>query len=124
MVDYGSTSDDLSTTFAALADPTRRAILTRLISGEASVTELAEPFDMSMPAISKHLKVLERAGLVTRGRDAQWRPCRLDAGPLKDVADWIEPYRRMWEARFDRLETYLQQLQRKEKTHGRKRRNK
>jgi DNA-binding transcriptional ArsR family regulator len=124
MVDYSSTADDLSTTFAALADPTRRAILTRLISGEASVTELAEPFDMSMPAISKHLKVLERAGLVTRGRDAQWRPCRLDAGPLKDVADWIEPYRRMWEARFDRLETYLQQLQRKEKTHGRKRRNK
>jgi DNA-binding transcriptional ArsR family regulator len=123
MVEYAVAADHLSATFAALADPTRRAILTRLISGEASVTELAEPFDMSMPAVSKHLKVLERAGLVTRGRDAQWRPCRLDAGRLKDVADWIEPYRRLWEARFDRLETYLQELQRKERKHGRKRRN-
>ena len=123
MVSYVEASDHLSITFAALADPTRRAILTRLISGEASVTELAEPFDMSMPAVSKHLKVLERAGLVTRGRDAQWRPCHLDAGRLKDVADWIEPYRRVWEARFDRLETYLQQLKRKKK-HGHKRRHK
>jgi len=123
MVDPVATTDHLSTTLAALADPTRRAILTRLISGEASVTELAEPFDMSMPAVSKHLKVLERAGLVTRGRAAQWRPCRLDAGRLKDVADWIEPYRRLWEARFDRLETYLLELQRTRKKHGRQRRN-
>jgi DNA-binding transcriptional ArsR family regulator len=118
------TTDHLSSTFAALADPTRRAILTRLISGEASVTELAEPFDMSMPAVSKHLKVLERAGLVTRGREAQWRPCRLDAEGLKDVADWIEPYRRLWEARFDRLETYLLELQRTRRKRGRKRRSK
>ena len=123
MVSYVEASDHLSITFAALADPTRRAILTRLISGEASVTELAEPFDMSMPAVSKHLKVLERAGLVTRGRDAQWRPCHLDAGRLKDVADWIEPYRRVWEARFDRLETYLLELQRKRRKHGHQRRN-
>jgi len=124
MVEYVAAADHLSTIFGALADPTRRAILTRLISGEASVTELAEPFDMSMPAVSKHLKVLERAGLVIRGRDAQWRPCRLDARRLKDAADWIEPYRRLWEARFDRLETYLQELQRKGKTHGRRRRDK
>jgi DNA-binding transcriptional ArsR family regulator len=91
-------SDCLSTTFATLADPTRRAILARLVSGSASVTELAEPFDMSLPAISKHLKVLERAGLIARGREAQWRPCRLEAGPLKEVADWAELYRRFWRA--------------------------
>jgi DNA-binding transcriptional ArsR family regulator len=113
--------DQLSAVFGALADPTRRMILSRLVAGEASVTELAEPFDMSMPAVSKHLKVLERAGLVTRGREAQWRPCRLDAGPLKDAADWIEPYRRVWEARLNRLESYLHELQRKGKTRGRKR---
>jgi DNA-binding transcriptional ArsR family regulator len=104
-------ADLLSTTFSALADPTRRAILSRLLSGEASVTELARPFAMSMPAISKHLKVLERAGLVARGRDAQWRPCRLEAGPLRDVANWVEPYRRVWEARFDRLDAYLRAVQ-------------
>ena len=115
-------ADHLSTTFAALADPTRRAILARLTSGEASVTELAEPFDMSMPAISKHLKVLERAGLVARGREAQWRPCRLDPAPLKDVAAWVERYREMWEQRFDRLDNYLRQLQREEKKHGRQKR--
>src|SRR6188768_1666848 len=117
-------SDQLSTTFAALADPTRRAILARLTAGEASVTELAEPFDMSMPAISKHLKVLERAGLVARGREAQWRPCRLDPAPLKDVAAWVERYREMWEQRFDRLDDYLRQLQREEKKHGRQKRKK
>jgi len=107
--------DQLSSTFAALADPTRRAILARLASGEASVTELAEPFEMSLPAISKHLKVLQRAGLIARSREAQWRPCRLAAGPLKDVADWIEHYRRFWEERLDRLEDYLRDLQNKEK---------
>jgi DNA-binding transcriptional ArsR family regulator len=116
--------DQLSSTFAALADPTRRAILARLASGECSVTELAEPFDMSMPAVSKHLRVLERAGLIARGREAQWRPCRLEAGPLKDVADWTERYRQHWEARFDRLENYLQRMKAKEKTHGRKHRGK
>ncbi len=116
------TPDHLSTTFAALADPTRRAILARLASGETSVTALAEPFEMSMPAISKHLKVLERAGLIARGREAQWRPCRLEAGPLKDVAGWVEHYRRFWEESFDRLDQYLQELQ-KEKKHGRKQRN-
>src|ERR671918_2614719 len=100
--------DQLSTTFAALSDPTRRAILARLAAGECSVTELAEPFDMSMPAVSKHLRVLERAGLIARGRQAQWRPCRLEAGPLKEVADWVERYRAIWEQRLDRLETYLQ----------------
>jgi DNA-binding transcriptional ArsR family regulator len=114
------TPDRLSATFAALADPTRRAILARLISGEASVTELAEPFDMSMPAISKHLKVLERARLIARGREAQWRPCQLKAGPLKDVADWVEHYRRFWEESFDRLDDYLHEIQSKEKKHGRK----
>jgi DNA-binding transcriptional ArsR family regulator len=114
--------DGLSETFAALSDPTRRAILARLASGEASVTELAEPFEMSMPAVSKHLKVLERAGLISRGREAQWRPCRLDAGPLKDVASWVERYRRFWEQSFDRLEDYLRELQEKEKEHGGKRR--
>ena len=105
------TTDQLSTTFAALADPTRRAILARLSSGDCSVTELAEPFDMSMPAVSKHLRVLERAGLITRGRQAQWRPCRIEAGPLKDVADWAEQYRQVWEQRLDRLDNYLQELQ-------------
>jgi DNA-binding transcriptional ArsR family regulator len=114
--------DHLSTTFAALADPTRRAILARLASGEASVTELAEPFEMSMPAISKHLKVLERAGLIARGREAQWRPCRLEAGPLKDIDAWIEHYRRFWEQSFERLEDYLRELKGKEKRHGRKQR--
>ena len=114
-------SDHLSTTFAALADPTRRAILARLVTGERSVTELAEPFAMSMPAVSKHLRVLERAGLIARGRDAQWRPCRLEAAPLKDVAEWTERYRAVWEQRFDRLDTYLQELKAKEKRHGRKR---
>ena len=108
-------ADHLSLTFAALADPTRRAILARLMSGECSVTQLSEPFDMSMPAISKHLKVLERAGLIARGREAQWRPCRLDAGPLKEVDDWLEHYRQFWEQSFDRLDEYLRELQGKEK---------
>ena len=112
--------DRLSSTFAALADPTRRAILARLASGEASVLKLAEPFDMSLPAVSKHLKVLERAGLIARGREAQWRPCRLKATPLKGIADWVEHYRRFWEESFDRLDDYLKELQRKEKKHGRK----
>jgi DNA-binding transcriptional ArsR family regulator len=103
-------SDHLTITFAALADPTRRAILARLITGEASVTELAEPFEMSMPAVSKHLKVLERAGLIARSREAQWRPCRLDTGPLKEIADWVEPYRQIWEQRLDRLDEYLHEL--------------
>ncbi len=107
-------SDRLSTTFAALADPTRRAILARLVSGGVSVTELAEPFDMSLPAISKHLKVLERAGLIARGREAQWRPCRLEAGPLKAVADWAEHYRHFWEESFDRLDDYLRELKGRE----------
>ena len=110
----------LDTTFAALADPTRRAILARLSKGETSVTDLAKPFKMSLPAVSKHLKVLERAHLISRGRDAQWRPCRLHAGPLKEVADWTEDYRRFWEQSFDRLNIYLQELQGKEKPHGRK----
>jgi DNA-binding transcriptional ArsR family regulator len=112
--------DRLSATFAALADPTRRAILARLVSGERSVTELAEPFDMSLPAVSKHLRVLERAGLIVRGREAQWRPCRLEARPLKEVADWTERYRHLWEGRLDRLGSYLEELKRKEKRHGRK----
>ena len=109
------TPDPLSTTFSALADPTRRAILARLASGEAPVTELARPFAMSLPAISKHLKVLERAGLVSRGREAQWRPRRLEAGPLKDAADWLERYRRFWDESFDRLDDYLQEIQTGEK---------
>jgi len=113
-------ADQLSTTFAALADPTRRAILARLIAGECSVTELAEPFAMSMPAVSKHLRVLEDAGLISRGREAQWRPCRIDAAPLKDAAEWIGRYRHVWEARLDRLDDYLQQLKKKEQRHGRK----
>jgi DNA-binding transcriptional ArsR family regulator len=122
------TTDHLSATLAALADPTRRAILSRLSFGEASVTELAEPFDMSMPAISKHLKVLERVGLIARGRDAQWRPCRLEAAPLKGVADWVDHYRRFWAESFDRLDDCLREIQQRErvetkspeKKHGRK----
>ena len=117
-------ADHLSTTFAALADPTRRAILAKLASGERSVTELARPFDMTLPAVSKHLRVLERAGLITRGREAQWRPCRIQAAPLKDVSEWAERYRHIWERRLDRLEAYLKQLNAKEKTHGRKSRGK
>lgn len=104
-------TDQLSVTFAALSDPTRRAILTHLTQGEATVTELAEPFEMSLPAISKHLKVLERAGLITRGREAQWRPCQLNPEPLKDVDNWIEQYRQFWEQNLDRLADYLQELQ-------------
>src|SRR5450631_3992613 len=121
--------DQLSATFSALADPTRRAILARLALGETSVTEIAEPFEMSMPAVSKHLKVLERAGLIARGREAQWRPCRLEAGPLKEVADFTERYRRFWEESFDRLEDYLRELKardekaaKKETRHARKNR--
>jgi DNA-binding transcriptional ArsR family regulator len=125
-----TTADRLSATFAALADPTRRAILARLASGECSVTELSEPFEMSLPAVSKHLRVLERAGLIARARDAQRRPCRLDAAPLKEVAEWAERYRPIWEQRLDRLGVYLQSLQAasrgtrgdhgKEKKHARK----
>jgi DNA-binding transcriptional ArsR family regulator len=116
-------ADRLDRTFAALADPTRRAILARLATGEASVTELAEPFEMSMPAVSKHLKVLERAGLITRGRERQWRPARLEAAPLREVAEWTERYRRFWEESYDRLDEYLDELQGrgKEKGDGRKR---
>ena len=106
-----TTLDHRSSTFAALADPTRRAILARLAAGEASVTELAAPFTMSLPAVSKHLKVLERAGLITRGREAQWRPCRIEAGRLRDAADWLEHYRRFWEQSLDRLEGYLDEVQ-------------
>ena len=116
-------NDQLSNTFAALADPTRRAILARLAAGEAAVTELAEPFDMSLPAVSKHLKVLERAGLIARSRDAQWRPCHLDPAPLKEVAEWIAHYKKFWEESFDRLDSYLRELKTqekgKEKKHGR-----
>jgi DNA-binding transcriptional ArsR family regulator len=112
--------DPLSTTFSALADPTRRAILARLALGETSVSDLAKPFDISAPAISKHLKVLERAGLITRGREAQWRPCRIEPGALRGVDDWLERYRLLWEERLDRLDAYLQQLQAKEKKRGRK----
>ena len=119
--------DRLSSTFQALADPTRRAILARLSEGEASVTQLAEPFSMSMPAISKHLKVLERANLISRGKEAQWRPCKLEAAPLEAASDWVEQYRAIWEARFDRLDAYLQEVQAKGKkattpraTNGRK----
>jgi DNA-binding transcriptional ArsR family regulator len=103
--------DALSSTFAALADPTRRAILAQLALGETTVTKLAEPFQMSMPAVSKHLKVLERAGLIARGREAQWRPCRLEAAPLKNIAQWVEEYRQFWEQSFDRLDDYLKQIQ-------------
>jgi DNA-binding transcriptional ArsR family regulator len=120
------TTDALSQTFAALADPTRRAILAKLSTGVCSVTELAEPFDMSLPAVSKHLRVLERAGLIGRQRDAQWRRCHINASPLKDVADWAERYRQLWEGRFDRLDSYLQELQtrnkREDTRHGRKHR--
>ena len=112
-------ADQLSATFAALADPTRRAILARLASGECSVTELAEPFKMSLPAVSKHLRVLERAGLIARRREAQLRPCRIEAAPLKEVADWAERYRAIWEQRLDRLDTYLQEITTQEKKHGR-----
>ncbi len=117
-------NDPLSLTFAALADPTRRAILARLMSGECSLTELADPFDMSVPAVYKHLGVLERAGLISRRRDAQWRPCKIEAGPLKEVSDWAGHYRHLWEARFDRLDGYLRELQAKEQGHGRERRRK
>lgn len=120
MAKYMPTADRLSETFAALADPTRRAILARLALGETSVTDLAEPFEMSLPAVSKHLKVLERAGLIARGREAQWRPCRLEPGPLKEVDDWVEHYRKFWEQSFDRLDEYLRVLQAKEKKGGRK----
>jgi DNA-binding transcriptional ArsR family regulator len=113
-------TDRLSATFAALADPTRRAILARLALGETSVTELAKPFDMSGPAVSKHLKVLERAGLIARSRDAQWRPARLEAGPLQDVDKWIEHYRRFWEESLDRLDDYLRKIQAKERKRGRR----
>lgn len=121
-------SDQLSLTFAALADPTRRAILARLATGETTVTDLAAPFDMSLPAVTKHLKVLERAGLITRGRDAQWRPCRLEAGPLKNISDWVEHYRQFWERSFERLNAYLKVMRKQEqdklkgkgKSHGRK----
>jgi len=129
MVKYAM-HDPLSETFAALADPTRRAILARLALGETSVTELAAPFEISMPAVSRHLKVLERAGLIARGREAQWRPCRLRAAPLQDISGWIEHYRKFWEQSFDRLDDYLRQLKKshakdaaskhKEKKHGRK----
>ncbi|MEH2424748.1 MAG: metalloregulator ArsR/SmtB family transcription factor [Nostoc sp.] len=108
-------TDQLSVIFAALADPTRRAILAHLAKGEASVTELAKPFEMSLPAISKHLKVLERAGLITRSREAQWRPCQIEAQPLKDAADWIEQYRQFWEESLERLDDYLHELQTQEK---------
>ncbi|MGH2677516.1 MAG: ArsR/SmtB family transcription factor [Actinomycetota bacterium] len=109
---------ELDRTFAALADPTRRAILSRLASGEATVTELAEPFEISLPAVSKHLKVLERAGLIARGRERQWRPARLEAGPLRDVAEWAEGYRRFWEESYDRLDEYLEELQGRGKEEG------
>jgi DNA-binding transcriptional ArsR family regulator len=114
-----ATSDRLSSTFAALADPTRRAILARLALGQASVTELAAPFQMSMPAVSKHLKVLERAGLIARGRQAQWRPRRLDGEPLRDVAEWMEQYRSFWDESFDRLDEYLQEMKKEKKHDGR-----
>ena len=118
-------SDQLSTTFAALADPTRRAILNRLLLGECSVGELAEPFKMTAPAVSKHLRVLERAGLIAQRRDAQWRRCRIQASPLKEVSDWTERYRQIWEERLDRLDEYVQQLKTKERgSHGRKRHSK
>jgi DNA-binding transcriptional ArsR family regulator len=113
-------TDHLTTTFSALADPTRRAILARLATGETTVTAIARPFRMSLPAVSRHLKVLERAGLIRRGRDAQWRPCRLKAAPLREVATWVETYRQHWEQRLDRLEEYLSELQSPETPHARK----
>ena len=112
--------DPLSSTFSALADPTRRAILKRLATGESSVSDLAKPFDMSLPGISKHLKVLERAGLISRSRSAQWRPCRLEAKRLKEVAEWVGHYQRFWDLSFDRLDDYLRDLQKEEKKHSRK----
>lgn len=115
------TADNLSATFAALADPTRRAILARLALGETTVAELAKPFDISAPAISKHLKVLERAGLIARGREAQWRPCRLEGGRLKEAADWLEHYRQFWDESFDRLASYLDEIQAKDRKHGQER---
>ena len=117
-------TDHLSTTFAALADPTRRAILSRLLTGECSVSDLAEPFDITLPAVSKHLRVLERAGLVTQRREAQWRHCSVEPGPLREVADWTESYRHLWEQRLDQLEQYLETMKTKEKRHGRKQRKK
>src|SRR5436309_15185252 len=119
-----ATADQLSTTFAALADPTRRAILARLSRGERSVTDLAKPLEITLPGISKQLKVLERAGLIERGREAQWRPCRLQANPLKDIADWVEYYRRHWEESFDKLDRYLKELQRKNKSQDTQRKEK
>src|SRR6266540_3413263 len=113
MVNQHSTSDPLSATFTALADPTRRAILARLAGGEATVNELAAPFELSLPAVSKHLKVLQRAGLITQGRRAQWRPCRLETAPLKRVDEWVDRYRHIWEGSFERLDDYLAELQRK-----------
>lgn len=115
-------TDQLSTTFAALSDPTRRAILARLALGETSVKELSEPFAISAPSITKHLKVLERAGLITRSREAQWRPCRLEAAPLRAISEWVEDYRQFWEEKFDRLDHYLSDLQKKEKRHARTKR--
>jgi DNA-binding transcriptional ArsR family regulator len=115
-------TDTLSATFAALADPTRRAILARLSGGQATVSELAAPFDITPPAVTKHLKVLQRAGLIVQGRERQWRPCRIRAEPLKEAADWVDQYRQLWEQRLDRLEDYLRELQAKEKTHVRNRR--
>src|SRR5688500_4059971 len=112
--------DNLTRTFSALADPTRRAILARLASGETSVSELAAPFDISLPAISRHLKVLEEAGLISRGRDAQWRPARLEAGPLRDVAGWVERYRKFWDQSFDRMDAYLAEIQKGEAPNGKK----
>src|SRR5262245_30477747 len=117
-------ADRLTSKLATLAAPARYAILARLASGQCSVTEPAEPFEMSLPAVSKHLRVLEHAGLIARGREAQWRPCRIDAGPLKEVAEWTESYRHVWEARLDRLESYLQTMKAKEKKHARKPRHK
>ena len=122
MADVFASPESLNLTFSALADPTRRRILSMLRLGEATVTELAEPFAISLPAVTKHLKVLERAGLISRGREAQWRPSRIDAGPLKEASDWIEEYRDLWEAKFDRLEAYLSQVmeeeRKKERDHG------
>ncbi len=118
MVKYDDAQLDLK--FGALADPTRRAILARLARGEASVNELAKPFNMSLPAISKHLKVLERAGLITRGRDAQWRPCRIQPAALKDVAEWLEQYRRLWEESFDRLDDYIKEIQKEEQQNAKR----
>ena len=114
------TNDELSSTFAALADPTRRAILARLAKGEATVNELAEPFHLKLPTVSKHLKVLQQAGLIIQGRKAQWRPCRLETAPLKEVANWVDGYRKIWDERFERLDAYLTELQEREKPRGRK----